>query len=303
MPNTTLRFWNQDLELGGDYLGELRESQADADVGELRARMDEDGYLFIRGLHHRDDVLAARRELLDRLHSAKALDPYASLMDGIIGPAGQPSWMEAFHRGEGATKGPAFLALVEGRPVMDFFARFFDRPVLTFDFKWLRVVGRGEFTSAHLDNVYMGRGSPNLHSVWTPIGDTSMDMGALALIPGSHRLESYARVRETYGRMDVDRDNVDGAFTDTPTELIDRFGGRWATADFRAGDALIFSMFTMHGSLTNTTDRFRISCDTRYQPSDEPVDERWVGEKPKAHYAWRQTPSVPMGEARKRWGV
>ena len=46
------------------------------------------------------------------------------------------------------------------------------------------------------------------------------------------------------------------------------------------GDALIFGMYTMHGSLSNTTGRFRLSCDTRYQRADEPVDERWIGENP-----------------------
>jgi hypothetical protein len=42
-------------------------------------------------------------------------------------------------------------------------------------------------------------------------------------------------------------------------------------------------MFTMHGSLTNTSNRYRLSCDTRYQRADEPVDERWVGENPPAN--------------------
>ncbi|MBA2480261.1 MAG: phytanoyl-CoA dioxygenase family protein, partial [Planctomycetes bacterium] len=264
----------------------------------------EDGYLFVRGLHRRDDVLAARAELLERLERAGAIDPGASLMDGMIKP-GVPSsaWWQELNHGAAATKGPRFTALVEGRPVMDFFGRFLGRDPLTFDFKWLRVVGTGEFTGAHLDNVYMGRGSANLYTTWTPIGDTPMDLGALAVLTGSHRLEAFAYLRETYGQMDVDRDHVEGWFTSDPTELVDRFGGRWATADFRAGDALIFTMFTLHGSLTNVTNRFRITCDTRYQPADEPADERWVGEKPKAHYAWRADQMVPMVEARKRWGI
>jgi hypothetical protein len=42
---------------------------------------------------------------------------------------------------------------------------------------------------------------------------------------------------------------------------------------------------------------------TRYRLTSEPVDERWIGRKPKAHYAWMQGETVPMEEARKRWGV
>ena len=37
--------------------------------------------------------------------------------------------------------------------------------------------------------------------------------------------------------------------------------------------------------------------------TDEPVDERWIGENPIAHYAWMKGDTVPMEEARRRWGV
>jgi ectoine hydroxylase-related dioxygenase (phytanoyl-CoA dioxygenase family) len=43
------------------------------------------------------------------------------------------------------------------------------------------------------------------------------------------------------------------------------------------GDVVIFGLKTLHMSTTNTTDQFRISCDTRWQPSNEAVDERWKG--------------------------
>ena len=36
-------------------------------------------------------------------------------------------------------------------------------------------------------------------------------------------------------------------------------------------------------------------------PASAPVDERWVGDNPVAHYAWNAEPdkTVPMAEARK----
>jgi ectoine hydroxylase-related dioxygenase (phytanoyl-CoA dioxygenase family) len=49
------------------------------------------------------------------------------------------------------------------------------------------------------------------------------------------------------------------------------------------GDAMMFNMTLVHGSLDNQTDRFRISTDTRYQLSAEPIDSRWVGESPPGH--------------------
>ena len=60
-------------------------------------------------------------------------------------------------------------------------------------------------------------------------------------------------------------------------------GGRWLTADYQAGDLLIFSIRTVHASLDNGSDRIRLSSDTRYQRADEPADERWIGDAPIAH--------------------
>jgi hypothetical protein len=42
-------------------------------------------------------------------------------------------------------------------------------------------------------------------------------------------------------------------------------------------------MDTIHGSIDNTMQRIRLSTDTRYQRSGEPVNERWVGENPIGH--------------------
>jgi hypothetical protein len=103
--------------------------------------------------------------------------------------------------------------------------------------------------------------------------------------------------------MDVDRDNVAGWFSNDPIELVDKFGGQWQTTEFAMGDVLIFGMFTMHGSLNNVSNRYRLTTDTRYQRADEPVDERWVGENPMAHYAWGKGEVTPMETMRARWQV
>jgi hypothetical protein len=46
-----------------------------------------------------------------------------------------------------------------------------------------------------------------------------------------------------------------------------------------------FPMYTVHGSLDNTSDRLRLSCDIRYQRASEPADPRWIGANPTAHGA------------------
>ena len=289
----------RELELGGKHLaGELREANGIlGDPAALRARMEEDGYLLIRGLQERDRVMAARRVVLESLAAAEQLDPAAPLMDGVLRSGAKG----AFYGGtKHITHSPEFLALVESPEIMNFFEQFLGGAVLTYSYKWLRAVATGQQTGAHYDIVYMGRGTQNVFTCWTPLGDVPLAEGPLAVLVGSHRFE---RIRETYGRMDVDRDRIEGWFSEDPVELVDHFGGEWRTTEFRAGDVLIFSMFTMHASVTNTTNRIRLSADTRYQLASEPADERWIGDDPKAHYAWHAGKTVPMSEMRAKWGV
>ena len=293
-----LKMGKQDLEMGGKYLGRLRESNDILDEpAELRDRLAEDGYLLLRGLQNVEKVRAVRDLLLANLQENGQIDPGYSLELGVVKEGARG----AFWGGSKAlTRNETFLHLVESHEIMDFFANLLRSDVLTFDYKWLRLVGPGDFTGAHYDVVYMGRGTHNLYTCWTPITDVPYEMGPLAILVGSHHFE---KLKETYGQMDVDRDHVTGAFSNDPIEMVDTFGGQWQTTEFRMGDIIIFGMYTMHASLTNTSNRYRISSDTRYQRADDPVDERWVGENPMAHYAWTQGETVPMEEARKKWDV
>jgi len=197
-----------------------------------------------------------------------------------------------------------YVDLVEAEGVFEFFDRLFGEETFAFTYRWPRATAREGFTGAHYDVVYMGRGSLRLMTLWTPLGAIPFENGPLAMLEGSHDSPSWRRVRETYGRMDVDIHNVDlGWLSCDPAELVDTFGGRWLTTEFSEGDAIVFGMLTMHGSLNNVSDRYRLSCDTRYQPASEPKDERWVGANPIGHYAWRKTPVRPIAEARHEWGI
>jgi hypothetical protein len=287
-----------EMELGGKYLGVLRDANELLNQpSALKARIKEDGYLLIRGLHDREKVKATRKFLLEKLDENEQINRSYPLDDAI--PAEGKRGM--FWGGNKAvTHQPTFLNLVESPEIMNFCEHYYDAPVMTYDYKWLRVVGPGNFSGAHYDIVYMGRGTKNLLTVWTPLSDISFDMAPLLVLVGSHRFEV---LKETYGKMDVDRDHVTGSFSYDPIELVDRYGGQWQTSEFKMGDVVILGMYTMHASLDNISNRFRLSTDTRYQRADEPVDERWIGENPKAHYAWTKGETVPMEEMRQRWGV
>ena len=51
-----------------------------------------------------------------------------------------------------------------------------------------RGINRRQFTGAHVDNVYMGRGTRNLYTMWTPFGDTTVEMGTLTVCEASNNL-------------------------------------------------------------------------------------------------------------------
>jgi len=293
-----LMMGQDELELGGKYLSTLRDANGLIDdMDAIHRRMDEDGYLLIRGLQNTEKVKAARQVVLDNLKANDQLDLDQPADIGVAAPGKKGRFLGGAKQ---VTHTPEFLSVVESPEIMKFFEGFLDGPVLTYDYKWLRAVGPGDNTGAHYDVVYMGRGTKSLYTVWTPLGEVSYDMGPLVILVGSHQFDA---VKETYGRMDVDRDHVTGHFTNEPIDMVNQYGGQWQTSEFHPGDVIIMGIYTMHGSLNNLTNRYRISTDTRYQLETEPVDERWIGKDPIAHYAWTEGETVSMEEARKQWGV
>jgi hypothetical protein len=293
-----LMMGQDELELGGKYLSTLRDANdLIDDMDAIHRRMDEDGYLLIRGLQNTEKVKAARQVVLDNLKANDQLDLDQPADIGVAAPGKKGRFLGGAKQ---VTHTPEFLSVVESPEIMKFFEGFLDGPVLTYDYKWLRAVGPGDNTGAHYDVVYMGRGTKSLYTVWTPLGEVSYDMGPLVILVGSHQFDA---VKETYGKMDVDRDHVTGHFTNEPIDMVNQYGGQWQTSEFHPGDVIIMGIYTMHGSLNNLTNRYRISTDTRYQLETEPVDERWIGKDPIAHYAWTEGETVSMEEARKQWGV
>ena len=83
--------------------------------------------------------------------------------------------------------------VLEGPRPREFFEKLLGGEILTFDYKWLRGVHREAFTGAHVDNVYMSRGTSELYTMWTPLGDVTMDMGTLALVESSNNQAIFHR--------------------------------------------------------------------------------------------------------------
>ena len=271
------------------------------DTNALRARMREDGFLFIRGLHDPGDVRQARQDILEIMGRNGKLDPAAEVAHGMAHRSSTEVATSSV-RGREHLKTESLRHVVYGPRIMEFFDRFLGGEAMSYNFQWLRTTGPGAGSTIHYDVVYMGRGTKQVFTCWTPLGRITPEMGPLAICLGSNRWDDVIR---TYGKTDVDRDHTCGYFSRDPAELVYRFGGRWATDTFQPGDAVILSMFIMHASLTNSTQKYRISCDTRYQLASEPVDARWAGKTPRMHDAfWHpDTELEPIEVSRSKWGV
>ncbi len=307
---TDMKFRGRSLGAGADSVGLLRPSDATVeDRQELWRRMDRDGYLYLPGLLNADDVLEARREILQRLAMSGLLEPGYPVMEGIAraGASVMPP-MTSLSRDN-----PSLHHLLYDGPMIDFYEFLLQGEVRHFDYTWFRakLPGSEDATTPHYDVVYMGRGTKQLFTSWTPFGQVPLEMGGLMILENSHKL---TELRKTYGETDVDlycenegdtagvlekaiqearpleqheRElihwNSLGHYSEDAVAARNELGGRWLSADFEIGDVVVMTMYTLHAGSDNQSDRIRISSDSRYQLASEPADERWIGVDPPAH--------------------
>lgn len=299
-----------------EQVGVLRRSDdVVGDRDELWRRMGEDGYLFLPGYLDRDEVISAREELCDRLFKAGVLDPNYPAMEGVMAIGEQVN---------SAATGPFMPVLARDNPPLDkviyagammaFYEFFLGGEVRHYDYTWFRAKppGTSTATTPHCDIVYMGRGTKQLYTSWTPYSDIPYEMGGLMVLEGSHK---NGVLKAGYGQTDVDmfcendspearviveaaqqqqreltgeeraklRWNSSGAYSNDAIAVREELQGRWLTAEYQLGDLLVFCMYLLHSSSDNQTGQIRLSSDTRYQLADQPVDERWIGDDPPAH--------------------
>ncbi len=284
-----------ELDLSSDRFGFLADSTPlipDADL--LRQRMETDGYLFLPGFLDRNEVVAARHAICEELAKEDLLDPESPVDCAIAKKDLKTAFRRDIANNDGA--GVLIRNIIYGERVMNFFSHFLGGEATHYDFTWMRTVSPGVGSPAHCDIIFMGRGTKHLYTAWVPFGDIPLHVGGLLLVEGSHHNE---QVNKSYCTMDYDTAchnpngkhplvsagfYESGAISDDMPELRNYLGGRFLTAEeYKMGDILIFSTYLVHGSLDNASDQIRLSTDSRYQLASEPLDERWVGEKPPGH--------------------
>ena len=245
------------------------ESDPKASASKLRTQLHENSYLFFRGLVAPEKILKVRRAVLEVCMQAGWLDPNTDVMDAIVRPGmkptseGKPGYAPVYRK---VLQLPLFHEFPNDPNLLAIAGMLLEIPaeeVLVHPRRIGRLTfpnNKGATTPPHQDYYYI-RGSVDTYSCWIPLGECPIELGGLAIMPGSHR-EGY---REHTAKFPGAVGGV-GLPVDESTAI-------WHTTNFGLGDALFFHSHSIHKALPNLTgDRLRVSTDNRYQRPQDKIE-------------------------------
>lgn len=242
---------------------ELADSGQVADDPEaLRARLVADGAVFLRGLLDPAGVLAVRRGVAAALDASGWIAPGTDPMEARPGAAavreGSPTYCDMYTAVQSLEE---FHALAHAEPLRRVAAAVVGEPLLVIPLKILRasLPDDPDFVTPPHQDYALIQGSADVLTAWAPLGDVPAEMGGLRVLIGSHRGGF---------RPPVKRHGPGGV----GVPVADDDPG-WATADFAAGDVLLFHSFTVHAAVPNRSSRLRLSVDYRYQSAADPLTD------------------------------
>lgn len=188
------------------HFGFLRKSSADDSLDELRRRYEQDGYVYLKGLLPRKDVLKAREAYFNMMMPTGVLKDGTAPVEGIFNPDKPPEEFPGI--GAGASG-------MNGRPGGDKAARFVDLAIEAHYRDWYcedlcrhpalmafiaGFTGWGSNTlglrrsllrnnvpgtkpiGVHYDQIFLRHGEPTSVTAWVPIGDITLTGGGLVYL-------------------------------------------------------------------------------------------------------------------------
>ncbi len=235
---------------------ELKDSKALlGDWVALRARIAADGYIFMRQLLDPDLVQGIGRSALGHLQAAGWTE---GGQDPLSAPPRTPvrairmrdAFADAGYRR--ILTDPDFNKIPFVGPLPDLMGQILGPTGFCYPLKFPRVVYPASLAPHQPGNVIHKdyRSVQDMFTTWVPLVPIPRSLGGLAVRPGS---QHSPRVR--YRRLD-------------------RLERGWATADYEAGDVLVFHCLTTHAALPNQERRMRISAEYRWQLADQPAPRR-----------------------------
>jgi len=249
----TIRVGNFKLK-SGERLLKIPDSSAllgEPDL--LKKAIQRDGYVLLRGVLDPKKVFGARQVVVNALDQEwKVVDTKAhDVKEAKIRGTSKGFLLTGYRP---ITHHKDVLSVLENSKLVNLFEDMFKGTATTFHNKWVRVQSTGQFTDEHSDFYRFAHCSEDLYVCWIPLGDYTPLHGTLAVCDGSHKLPGYDKSVDLKSELPEDFE-------------IHQKDAVWRTSSFKAGDILIMDIRTIHASTQNTTQEFRISMDTRWQPA------------------------------------
>lgn len=219
----------------------------------LRRRMQEDGYLFVRGFFDRELVMGLRAQMLEIAAKHGFVDTTRPLEEAVANMSAaciepEPAYTGALQE---MYKLEALHDLKHEPRVQAFFERLLGGTGFPHPMQVVRnVFPKSEYaTPAHQDYVHV-QGVAETYTFWMPLCDCPMDMGSVVIAAGSHK-NGVADFRLARAAGNI--------------EIIEPYKGQWVSDNFNAGDVLVFHSLTAHRAFPNVTNKLRQSTDFRVQ--------------------------------------
>lgn len=269
-------------------LGWLTPSDPARPMSELRDQYAEQGYLWLRGLLDRTEVLDFRRRYFGAFAGAGLLAPGSDPVEGLYAGGGEDKAVVRRIMGE-AVMWATYEAFCLARPILQFYEALMGGPPYLHKRKLIRYTKPNDAacTGAHYDLTYLRAGTDRLHTSWIPIGDIPVEMGGLIYLEGSDGWGRQLEAEFSRKNADLPPEERLSAFNKNMSEtgwltkdlpgLAERMPGRWLMADYAAGDMVVHSPYMIHASTANESaeGRMRLSTDIRYQLVSDQIDPRW----------------------------
>ncbi len=250
----TMENW-QELRISNDAL---------KDPAELRRRIEEEGYLFIRHLQNRDKLRELRRDMTQVLQAGGWLISGADPMEGIADASrrcteGDADYYPVYRQ---VQRLESFHRIPHDRGLMDVVETIMGSKAIPLPGHKARIwfpQFKEHTTPAHQDFVHY-QGSTDTLTCWTPVGDCPIELGPLAVLPRSHKVKKVLPHHFSLGAGGL----VINLGDEVPKHIA--LETAWHSTNFELGDTLFFPALTVHRALPNLThDSMRISLDNRYE--------------------------------------
>ncbi|KAN0090403.1 hypothetical protein V8E51_018982 [Hyaloscypha variabilis] len=288
----------------------LLPSSPDLPLADLRERFNANGYLFLKGLLPRADVLKARENYFKFLSPSGVLKPGSEPVLGIFDAQKDISLFPGIGAGAaGANTDPGqettdFVQLAleaHAEPwyadefckhpvLMEFMEKFTGWEEKTLPFR--RTLLRNNIPGAqaigvHYDQIFLRYGEPTSVTVWVPMGDISLQGGGLIYLENGHDLgrefeEKFTAKAKASGLREEEAKSAfnknmlsSGLLAEGPAEFGLMHNRHWLVSAYDAGDVVLHSPYMIHASTVNQDPNniIRLATDLRFVDSSKQWDQ------------------------------